>query len=77
VEKIDDELDQWGRPKKPARTPIDALPAEAQEKALQQLEEREAGEAERERLLQQRGARGAAAGAEAGAEADAAGDGRA
>ncbi len=47
---IEDDLDQWGRPKKAARTPIDALPADAQEKVLAQLEKKEEEEAERERL---------------------------
>jgi len=60
VERIEDELDQWGRPKKAARTPLDALPAEAQAKALQQLEEREGAEAERERLAAEREGRGRA-----------------
>ncbi|KAI8476345.1 MAG: hypothetical protein J3K34DRAFT_401981 [Monoraphidium minutum] len=45
VESIDDELDQWGRPKKAARTPIDALPAEAQEKARAELEQQAGPEA--------------------------------
>lgn len=41
IEKIEDELDQWGRPKKALRTPIDALPPDAQAKALEQLAKRE------------------------------------
>jgi hypothetical protein len=43
LDTIEDELDQWGRPKKAQRTPIDALPPDAQEKALQQLEKQEGG----------------------------------
>ncbi|GBF91994.1 hypothetical protein Rsub_04718 [Raphidocelis subcapitata] len=78
VERIEDELDQWGRPKKSARTPIDALPLEAQERALQQLEKQAGGEAEREALQRERRARGGAgAGAGAESEADAGGGGRA
>lgn len=64
VDKIDDELDQWGRPKKAGKTPIDALPAEAQAKARAQLEEQAARDAERERLLAEREARQAAEDAE-------------
>lgn len=41
LEKFEDELDQWGRPKKALRTPIDALPPDAQAKALEQLAKRE------------------------------------
>jgi hypothetical protein len=39
VERIEDELDQWGRPKKKLITsPIEAMPADAQEKAYKDLE---------------------------------------
>lgn len=41
VERIEDELDQWGRPKKKLASPIDVMPPEAQQKALQQLAEQQ------------------------------------
>ncbi|KIY91228.1 hypothetical protein MNEG_16736 [Monoraphidium neglectum] len=54
VESIEDELDQWGRPKKAARTPIDVLPADQQDKARQELGKRFDGEGEAQRSLQER-----------------------
>lgn len=47
VEKIEDELDQWGRPKKKLITsPIEAMPADAQEKAYKELEKQFSSEDE-------------------------------
>jgi hypothetical protein len=74
LETIDDELDQWGRPKKAARTPIDALPEDAQAKALEQLEKQMGDEPGRGH-----GAAGGgeAGGGEAGGGRDSSGEGRA
>lgn len=38
VEKFEDELDQWGRPKKRQANPIDVMPEDQQQKAYEQLE---------------------------------------
>lgn len=43
LEAIEDELDQWGRPKKAARTPIDAMPEDAQEKLRAEWDKQGAG----------------------------------
>ncbi|KAF8066269.1 hypothetical protein HT031_002592 [Scenedesmus sp. PABB004] len=48
VEKFEDELDQWGRPKKRLATPIDAMPEEQQAKAYAELEKQQARERARE-----------------------------
>eukprot|EP00878_Enallax_costatus_P037279 GHUV01042097.1.p1 GENE.GHUV01042097.1~~GHUV01042097.1.p1 ORF type:complete len:207 (+),score=71.64 GHUV01042097.1:1019-1639(+) len=38
IEKFEDELDQWGRPKKRLSNPIDVMPEDQQQKAYEQLE---------------------------------------
>eukprot|EP00879_Flechtneria_rotunda_P022186 GHRR01023409.1.p1 GENE.GHRR01023409.1~~GHRR01023409.1.p1 ORF type:complete len:275 (+),score=79.98 GHRR01023409.1:404-1228(+) len=38
VERFEDELDQWGRPKKKLANPIDVMPEDQQQKAYEQLE---------------------------------------
>jgi hypothetical protein len=40
VQVIDDELDQWGRPRRQGPSPIDVMPEQAQAEARKQLEER-------------------------------------
>jgi hypothetical protein len=47
IERLDDKLDQWGRPKRALATPIDAMPEEQRAKAYEQLEEQMAREARR------------------------------
>jgi hypothetical protein len=53
IEKFEDELDQWGRPKRRMASPIDAMPEDAQGKAYEQLEQQLAKEARRQQQEQQ------------------------
>lgn len=48
IEKFDDELDQWGRPKKKLANPIDVMPEDQQQKAYEQLEKQMEKERARE-----------------------------
>jgi hypothetical protein len=47
VERIEDELDQWGRPKKRLANPIDAMPEDQQAKAYAELDKQLAREERR------------------------------